>query len=123
MGTAKAARKVRDAASDTLTGYRETVRENREDMKALAGAVRNFSRVGSELRSIVVNSMKHSARNRIDMAVQVVRSPLKYGQLQREYAAAASRNRIETVAGLMQIVRSASSAARLPLEERLRTVA
>jgi hypothetical protein len=123
VGTAKAARKVRDAASDTLTGYRETVRENREDMKALAGAVRNFSRVGSELRSIVVNSMKQSARNRIDMAVQVVRSPLKYGQLQREYAAAASRNRIETVAGLMQIVRSASSAARLPLEERLRTVA
>jgi hypothetical protein len=123
VGTAGAARRVREAAGDTVTGYRESLREGREDVRAIADAVRNFARVGSELRSVLGNGVKQSARNRFDMIRKVVRSPLQFGEVQREYAVATSRNRIEVVAELMQVVRSASTAAREPLQERLREVA
>jgi hypothetical protein len=123
VGTAGVARRVREAAGETVTGYRDTVRESSEDVKAIAGAVRNFAQAGFELRKLMMNSVRQSARNQLDMARQVVREPLKFGQLQREYAVAASRNRIEMMAGLMQVVRNASSEARLPLDERLREVA
>jgi hypothetical protein len=117
------ARRVRDAATDTVSSYRDTAGESIQDLKTIGSAVRNFAKVGGELRTVLVESIKHTGRARIDIARGLLRDPLRYGELRREFARTRSRNRAETAAEVLQVVRSASTAARQPFEQRLRAVA
>ena len=114
------ARRVREGAAETVAVYRETARERGADVKAVGSALRNFGKVGSELRSVMVNSIKRSGRDSLNMGKQLLRNPRNFGPLQREYMAAATRNLMESTNEMLAIVRSASSAGRLPVEQRLK---
>lgn len=119
----QAARRISDEARETVTAYRETARERGADVKAVASALRDLAKAGPELRSVMLNSLKQSGRDGLESSRQLLRNPLKFGQVQRDYAAAATRNLMESTNAMLQVVRSATAASRQPVEQRLRAVA
>jgi hypothetical protein len=119
---ASTVRRVRNDASETVATYRDTARERGRDMKAVGNALRAFAGVGGELRSVMMNSLRRSGRESLDTAKRLVREPRNFGQLQREYIAASTRNFMESTQEMLQVVRRASNDARQPVEQRLRAV-
>lgn len=115
----KTARNVKDSATESANAIREEARERGADIKAVGNALRNFGRIGSELRSVMVDSIKRSGRDSLEMGKQLIRNPRKFGQVQKDYAAAATRNLMESTNAMLLIVRSGSSTARRPVEQRL----
>jgi hypothetical protein len=118
--TFAAARRVRDAADETVSGVRDSLRESQDEVKAVTGSFATFLRVSSELNSILISSAWQSARHQLELTGELIRDPLNFGQIQREYAITASRLRMETINRVLQVIGSASAAAVEPLEEQLR---
>jgi Hemerythrin HHE cation binding domain len=116
------AKRVKDEAAETVSVLRDTARERGADVKAVGSALRSFGKVGGEVRQVVVGSIKRSGRDSLEMGKQILRNPKQFGRVQRDYAAAATRNLMESANQIFGIVRSASAAARQPIEQRLRTV-
>jgi hypothetical protein len=114
------AKRLRDDAEESVTAYRETARERGRDVKAVANALRSFAGVGSEVRSVMMNSLKRSGRDGIETAKRLIREPRKFGEVQREYMAAATRNAMESTQEILLIVRRAANDARQPVDARLR---
>lgn len=117
------ARRVRDEAAATVAAYRATARERGADVQALGSALRNFGKAGTELRAVVVDSLKRSGRDSLELGKQILRDPRRFGKAQRAYAAAATRNLLESTDQALLIVRSASTSAHQPIADRLRAVA
>ena len=117
------ARRLRQEAEDTVAAYRETARERGRDVAAVGSALRNFNRAGAEVRTVLVNSIRRSGRDMLELGKHIGRNPREFGAAQRDYAAAATRNLIETTNEVLAIIRSASAAGRQPLEQRLRAAA
>jgi hypothetical protein len=118
-----AARRAKDGVEETVTVYRATARERGADVKAVGNAIRNFAKVGGEVRGVMVNSVKQSGRDVLDMAKQVARHPSQFGVAQRQYIAASTRNLLESTKEIMDILRAASGAARQPVDQRLKATA
>lgn len=116
------ARKAKADATRTANVYRDTARERGADVKAVGTGLRNFARAGGQVRTIVVESVKRSGRDSLAMGKQVLRNPREFGKAQRDYAAAATRNLLETTNEILTVLRASSAAGRRPIEQRLEAV-
>lgn len=120
---ATAARRAKEGAEQTATAYRETARERGADVRAFGTAFRTFAQVSGELRGVFLNSVRQSSADGFEMTRKLLRRPWRAGEAQREYAAASTRNLMESAKEVLQILRAASGAARQPLDERLKATA
>lgn len=114
------ARRLRAEAADTVETYRDTARERGLDVRAVAEAVRTLNGVGRDLRAVMFSSLRRSGRDSLETARRLLREPRQFGEVQRDYAAAATRNAMESTQEMLDILRRASSNARKPVDQRLR---
>ena len=115
-----AVQRASDETKDAIASYRETARERGADLKAIFDSVRSLSNVNSELRRLVFNSLMQSGRDSIESTKTYLRNPLRADQAQREYVAAMSHNLLQSTKEFLNIVLTATGAARHPIDQRLR---
>ena len=117
-----AARRVKDGVTETVTSYRDTVRERGQDIQAVAAALGSYRQVQSDLNSLMRDALGRSARNSLETTRRLVSNPLQYGEVQREFVETATRNMLETTKEMLQIFGRASAQASRPIEQRLQEV-